>query len=198
MERPKPGSERTEADTGFSPGCLDDDTLVARAQDGDPQAFAALVRRYQRPMFALALRLLGDRADAEDAVQEAFIATWRRLPDFRGDAAFSSWLYRIVANRCLSARHRRRPTAPLDGEPTDPARPGESPERVSETTAAMATLRQAVLALPGTQRLCWVLRDVNGMSYPEIAVIVDLKPSTVRGRVQRARTQLAEAMRTWQ
>ncbi len=180
-------------------GGPDDATLVVRAQEGDPHAFELLVRRYQRPMFALAVRLLGDRADAEDAVQDAFVAAWRRLPDFRSDAAFSSWLYRIVTNRCLTARQRRRPHRSVDDAAVNMAASTEgAPELVAEVNAGLAALRQAVLALPGKQRVCWVLHEVNGMSYVTIAGIVGAKPAAVRGQVQRARTRLVEAMRSWQ
>lgn len=178
---------------------LDDATLVARSVEGDPAAFEVLLRRYQRPLFTLAVRLLGDRGDAEDALQDAFISAWRRLPDFRGDAAFSSWLYRIVINRCLSAGRRRPPTVAVDPDQwkQEPTSTGPSPEQLAISASRMAALRDAVLMLPAEQRTCWVLNQINGLTYIEIAEILHASPDSVRGRIQRARTRLAEVMEPW-
>ncbi|RBL80186.1 RNA polymerase subunit sigma-70, partial [Streptomyces cavourensis] len=91
-------------------GTRTDETLpVVRAGEGDEEAFEVLVRRHSPAMLQLAMRLLGDRADAEDAVQDAFVSAWRKLPEFRRDAAFSTWLHRIVTNRCLNRLRSRRP-----------------------------------------------------------------------------------------
>lgn len=178
---------------------LDDATLVARAQDGSLRAFEVLVERHQRTMFNLAYRILQERGAAQDAVQEAFLAAWRRLGAFRADAAFSSWMYRIVTNACLNAARKVRRVAPLD----DPAvgsrhRLGNAdPEQVAERRDELRALRTAVAHLPVEQRVCWVLREGEGMGYQEIAEVVGTTPDTVRGRLYRARQQLMESMRPW-
>jgi RNA polymerase sigma-70 factor (ECF subfamily) len=191
----------TGAGTGPSgaPGAgLDDQTLVARAAEGDARAFEALVRRHQRPLFALAVRLVGNRDDAEDSVQESFVAAWRRLPEFRGEAAFSSWMYRIVTNRCLSLARRRRETVPLDTERHGLATSqADEPALATEAEQRLAALGEALAELPGEQRACWVLRHLHGLGYTEIGEIVGAEPAAVRGRIHRARTRLAEVMRPW-
>lgn len=178
---------------------LDDATLVVRAQEGDSRAFELLVRRHQRPLFALAVRLLGNRTEAQDAVQESFVAAWRWLADFRGEAAFSSWMYRVITNRCLTTARRRRPTVPLDteGEALAASRT-DAPEYAAEVSERLAALRRALDGLPVGLRACWVPRNVNGLNYAEIAEIVGASPDAVRGRIYRARTRLAEVMRPWQ
>lgn len=177
----------------------DDVQLVRAAQAGDVAAFEELVHRHELRVYRVALRMLGSESDAEDAAQESFVQAWRALARFRGDSAFSTWLYRIVTNRCLTARQRRRPHRFVDDAAVDMAASTEgTPELVAEVNAGLTALRQAVLALPGKQRVCWVLHEVNGMSYVTIAGIVGGNPAAVRGQVQRARTRLVEAMRSWQ
>lgn len=176
---------------------FDDLTLVVRAQEGDIRAFEILVRRHQRQLYRLAVRLVGNGSDAEDALQEAFVAAWRRLPGFRGDAAFSSWMYRIVTNRCLKLLRKRRPLASLDDLDDPPGPDDASPERTAEITDRAAALQRALLDLPTDQRACWVLRDLHGLSYEEIAAIVGTSPGAVRGRLHRARRTLAEVMTPW-
>lgn len=180
---------------------LTDDELVQRAQSGNSRAFETLLRRHQRAMFGTSLRLVGDQGNAEDALQEAFIASWRRLPEFRGDAKFSTWLYRIVTNRSLNELRRRQPTARLDDEQDAPL-PGAlvdtaGPARQVERSAMMEALRSALADLPEPLRVCWLLREVDHRSYDEIADMVGVPEPTVRGRIARARTKLAEAMAPW-
>lgn len=180
---------------------LTDGELVQRAQSGNSRAFEALLRRHERAMFGTALRLLGRPGDAEDAVQEAFIAAWRRLPEFRGDAKFSTWLYRIVTNRSLNELRRRKPAASLDDEDDGPVPDGlvetGGPERQAERSAMVAALQSALAGLPEPLRVCWLLREVDRCSYDEIAEIVGVPEPTVRGRISRARTKLAEVMAPW-
>lgn len=177
---------------------MDDTTLVVRAQEGDADAFAVLVRRHSPALYRLALRILGNRADAEDAVQEAFLAAWRRLPEFHRRAAFPTWMYRIVTNRCLNLARSRPPTVPLDAvEDALTTAPSRSPERQAEEGAALQALRQALGTLTVEQRACWVLRELHGMDYTEIARATGSTPDAVRGRIFRARKELAEAMRAW-
>ncbi|WP_059007581.1 RNA polymerase sigma factor [Streptomyces specialis] len=175
------------------------DTLLAvRAGEGDEAAFEVLVRRHGAGLLRLASHLLGDRADAEDAVQEAFVSAWRRLPEFRGDAAFESWMFRIVTNRCLNQLRSRRGTAPLESV-SEPVAPGHltSPARTVESTAAVRALHAALARLSPEQRACWVLREFHGLSYQDIARAVGISQQAARGRIFRARRYLTEAMEAW-
>ncbi|WP_328923431.1 sigma-70 family RNA polymerase sigma factor [Streptomyces sp. NBC_00190] len=179
-------------------GDLDDSVLTVRASEGDEDAFAVLVRQHSSRLIALAQHLLGNRTDAEDAVQDAFLSAWRRLPEFRHSASFGTWMYRIVTNRCLNVlRHGPHPL-PLDAVP-EPAAvgAGSSPPQVAETDAATAALTQALLELRPELRVCWVLRELHGLHYEEIAHVVGSSEQTVRGRLFRARRALMEAMRPW-
>jgi RNA polymerase sigma-70 factor (ECF subfamily) len=175
-----------------------DELLAVRAGEGDEDAFATLVQRHVGPLLQLAERLLGNRAEAEDAVQDGFVSAWRRLPEFRGEARFKTWIYRIVTNRCLNLLRSRRPVVPLDGSP-EPAAPDHqaSPERVAESRAATSALFQALSRLSPEQRACWVLRELNGQTYEEIAELVGISAQAVRGRIFRARRGLMEAMGAW-
>ena len=185
---------------------IDDATLVVRAREGDLTAFEALVNRYQRRIYQLALRMTRNPADAEDIVQEVFLTAWRRLPEIQQDAAFSGWLYTSATNRCLNLLRRRRPTAELeeDDSPSDSssgsstwATPTQDPQGAAQVAAQLAALTEALDQLTPEQRAVWLLREAHGRSYDEIAQIIDTTPQAVRGRLSRARTQLAELMSPW-
>ncbi|MFE6905812.1 RNA polymerase sigma factor [Streptomyces erythrochromogenes] len=175
-----------------------DRLLVVRAAEGDEEAFEVLVRRHGAAALQLAERLMGSRAEAEDAVQDAFVSAWRKLPEFRGEAGFGTWLHRIVTNRCLNLLRARRPVADLDTVP-EPAAPGHrsSPVRAAESHAAARDLDLAMRCLSTQQRVCWVLREIEGRSYESIAHTVRISPEAVRARVFRARRVLTEAMAAW-
>ncbi|MFJ8795642.1 RNA polymerase sigma factor [Streptomyces sp. NPDC102462] len=177
----------------------EDALLAVRAGEGDEEAFEILVRRHGPGLLQLATRLLGNRTEAEDAVQDAFVSAWRKLPEFRGDSAFGTWMYRIVTNRCLNVLRGRRPVAALDAVP-EPAAPEHqaSPARVAEAHAAVEALSRAMAVLSPEQRVCWVLRELNGLPYEAVADMVGISQEAVRGRVFRARRQLTEAMVAWQ
>ncbi|MGW0749163.1 RNA polymerase sigma factor [Streptomyces sp. NPDC002587] len=179
-------------------GDLNDGVLTVRASEGDEDAFAVLVRRHSSRLIALAQHLLGNRTDAEDAVQDAFLSAWRRLPEFRHSSSFGTWMYRIVTNRCFNAlRHRPHPL-PLDAVPEPAAVDADSsPPQVAERDAAAAALTQALRELRPELRVCWVLRELHGLHYEEIAHVVGSSEQTVRGRLFRARRALMEAMRPW-
>ncbi|MFF3728118.1 RNA polymerase sigma factor [Streptomyces erythrochromogenes] len=177
---------------------LDDRVLAIRACEDDDDAFAVLVRRHSSQLLALAQHLLGNRADAEDAVQEAFLSAWRQLPEFRHGASFGTWMYRIVTNRCLNVLRRRPQPVPLDAVAERPAADsGSSPARAAETDAATAALVAALMELRPELRACWVLRELHGLHYDEIAHVLNASEQTVRGRLSRARRALMEAMRPW-
>ncbi|MER7763504.1 sigma-70 family RNA polymerase sigma factor [Streptomyces sp. NPDC097619] len=186
-------------DPGSGDGSGAGDALLAvRAAEGDEEAFEVLVHRHGAAALRLAERLLGDRAEAEDAVQDAFVGAWRRLPEFRGEAGFGSWLHRIVTNRCLNLLRARRPAADLDAVP-EPAAPEHqvSPARAAESQAAAQDLGRAMGSLSAEQRVCWVLREVEGLPYEAVAAAVGISQEAVRARVFRARRVLTEAMAAW-
>ncbi len=172
----------------------DDRVLVDAARAGDVDAFAVLVRRHQAAVYRVALRVLGSEADAEDAVQDAFVLAWRGLARFRGDSLVSTWLYRIVTNRCLNVLAARRPTQVLDWEApsidSDPAYVAEQRER-------FAAVARTVAGLPGEQRVALVLREVEGLSYEQIAQVLDLSLPAVKGRIHRARLNVLKEAAPW-
>jgi RNA polymerase sigma-70 factor (ECF subfamily) len=186
--------------TGFPPlGCdLPDGLLAVRAAEGDEDSFAVLVQRHSRPLLALARCMLGNAQDAEDAVQDAFVSAWRRLPEYRHGAQFRTWMYRITVNRCLTMRRRRLPPLPLDAV-AEPATGDEwnSPARAAEQSAATDALARALGELDAGQRVCWILRELQGLHYKEIAHVTQTSEQTVRGRLFRARRSLKEAMAPW-
>jgi RNA polymerase sigma-70 factor, ECF subfamily len=167
-----------------------DEPLVRRAQRGDRFAFEQLVERHQTRLFTLAARVLGSRADADDAVQEALLRAWLGLPKFRGGARFSTWLYRIVLNAAHDQRLKRRD--PLAAELPDPADPRD---RFAESELS-GELQQALDGLEETFRVAVVLADVLGCSYAEIAELTGVPEGTVKSRIFRGRTELAERLGT--
>jgi RNA polymerase sigma-70 factor (ECF subfamily) len=178
-------------------GGLDDATLVVRAREGDVSAFEALVRRYRVPVYRIAARMLTDPCAAADTAQEAFITAWRLLHEIRAEQAFAAWLYRITVTRALSVIRGQRPQAPLDE--TCAAVPDRfpGPEEHALADGLAAALRGALNRLTPEQRACWILREMEGMSYEEVASILHTTPGAVRGRLHRARPQLAEELKPW-
>jgi RNA polymerase sigma-70 factor (ECF subfamily) len=189
---------RSCAKSGPPGDTLGDETLVARARDGDTRAFEALVRRYQGPIYRLAVRMLNDAGEAEDVTQEVFVTAWRRLPGIQEAKAVRAWLYRIATNRCLNILRARKPTAPLQEETMPAASQAASPEARAEAHERLVALRAALGQLTAEQRACWLLREVEELSYAEIAGILHTTPQAVRGRLARARAELGEAMISWQ
>jgi RNA polymerase sigma-70 factor (ECF subfamily) len=167
-----------------------DDALVRRAQRGERLAFELLVERHEQRMYTLAARVLGSREDAADAVQDALVRAWLALPKFRGDARFSTWLYRIVVNAAHDVRAKRRETA--FEEPPEPADPRD---RFAEQELS-GELQRALDALEESYRVAVVLYDVLGCSYKEIAEMTGVAEGTVKSRIFRGRTELAERLGT--
>ncbi len=172
----------------------DDIHLVSAAQRGDLIAFEALVGRYRTPAYRVALRILGDPTDAEDVTQDSFLQAWQALPTLRARRAFSTWLYRIVTNRCLNAIRSRRATEILPNEIEDETR---RPNHVTEARRRLETLRRAITRLTPEQRAPFVLRELEGLSYEEIADVLETTVPAIKGRLHRARLALLEAMREW-
>jgi RNA polymerase sigma-70 factor, ECF subfamily len=171
-----------------------DADLVSRAQAGRLDAFEELVRRHRLATYRVALRMLGDESDAEDATQDAFVQAWRNLGGFRADAAFSTWMYRIVTNRCLNMLRARRRTEPL---PHDREAPASRPDRIAEGRWQVQDLALAIARLTPEQRAPLVLRELQGCTYEEIAETLELSISAVKSRLHRARLELLAAMRSW-
>jgi len=182
-----------------------DRELVARAQRGDKRAFELLVEKYQRKLVRLLSRLIRDPVEVEDVAQEAFIKAYRALPSFRGDSAFYTWLYRIGVNTAknyLMAMGRRAPTSTeLEAEEAEGYDEGEqlrdinTPESVTLSREIAATVNAAIDALPEELRTAIQLRELEGMSYEEIARVMDCPIGTVRSRIFRAREAIAEKLR---
>ncbi|HEY0814667.1 MAG TPA: sigma-70 family RNA polymerase sigma factor [Pseudonocardia sp.] len=170
---------------------LDDRTLVVRAQEGDVRAFEVLARRHQGALYRLALRVTGDPDAAGEALREALLAAWRQLDRFPADAAFSTWMYRIVTDRCAAVL-RRRPAREADPGPR--AAPADSAYRDAGLDAEQAELRRAVRGLPYDQRVCWVLRELEGMADADVAEITGAGEGAVRDRVRQAWVRLAEVV----
>jgi len=170
----------------------DDEELVRLAREGDRAAFSALVVRHQNEVFTLALRLVGDRELAADVAQEAFVRGWRALPKFRGDARFSTWIYRITVNTASSLRSRaaRRRTERLDDLTLEPHASGMSPERAGEIAELRPHIEAALKVLPGGTRAVVVLKDVYGWSHPEIAEHLEITVTASKVRLHRGRKRL--------
>lgn len=167
------------------------DTELLRAHvAGDPAAFEALVRRHADRLWAVALRTLGDREEAADAVQDALISAYRKADRFRGDSAVTTWLHRIVVNACLDRARRRqaRPTVPLPESGT--AEPVATGPQVADQDTAL-TVQAALAELPPDQRAALVLVDVYGYPVAEAAQILGVAPGTIKSRCARGRSRLA-------
>jgi RNA polymerase sigma-70 factor, ECF subfamily len=175
---------------------LDDATLVVRAREGDVTAFEALVQRYRVPVYRIAMRILTDTCSAADTAQEAFVTAWQHLYEVKAEQAFAAWLYRITVTRALSTLRTVRPCVPLHEFAAVSDRfPG--PEEHALADGLAAALRCALNHLTPEQRACWILREMEGMSYEEVATVLHTTPDAVRGRLHRARPQLAEELKPW-
>lgn len=193
---------------GKPPGSNSDDIrLVERCQRGDRQAFDELVTRYQKRVFNLAYRILGDYEEANDLAQEAFIRVYKKIKSFRREASFYTWLYRLATNLCRNKlrqwqRESRFQTASLHN-PIGPggkelihslADPNPGPDEISERREQKILVQKAINSLGEEHQLVIVLRDIQGLAYEEIARIVDCSEGTVKSRLHRARNILKERL----
>ena len=167
-----------------------DAALVARCLAGEVEAFEPLVLRYERVLFNVAVRMLGDREDARDVTQEAFLKAYQKLSSFDPTYRFFSWMYRIVLNESLNARSRRPPVGPLETEPVDPGSPEdglrarERRDRVQAALAGLATGDREVL----------VLRHFAELSYADIGTALGIAEKTVKSRLHEARQRLGRTL----
>lgn len=182
-----------------------DQKLVERVQRGDKAAFDLLVAKYQRKIFRLLSRLIRDAAEVEDVAQEAFIKAYRALPNFRGESAFYTWLYRIAINTAknwLVSQGRRAPTSTeADIEDAETFDDGEhlrdlnTPDAMLLTRQVADAVNRAIERLPEDLKTAIVLRELEGLSYEEIAETMNCPIGTVRSRIFRARDAIAEELR---
>lgn len=177
-----------------------DQFLVRRARAGDQEAFAELVRLYQRPIYNLAFRMAGNPEDAEELTQTAFLNAWRGLERFQEDASFFTWLYRLATNACIDfLRHEKRrytvlQTVSLDDEERQVAAQlpdyRNAPEERALQRDLHETLTRAIQSLSVEHREILIQRELDGLSYQEIAELLDLELGTVKSRIARARLAL--------
>lgn len=181
-----------------------DQVLVERAQQGDKRAFELLVSKYHRKLGRLLSRMVRDAAEVEDITQEAFIKAYRALPGFRGESAFYTWLYRIAVNTAKNylVAHKRMPVSSdvlsedaENYEDGDLLRDIATPDAELQTKQIAKAVNEAVDALPEELRTAITLREIEGMSYEEIAQMMDCPIGTVRSRIFRAREAIAEKIR---
>jgi RNA polymerase sigma-70 factor, ECF subfamily len=170
-----------------------DEALLAAHLRGDPAAFGRLVARHERRIYGLCLRILGNREDAEDATQEAFVAALRKASSFRRAAAFSTWLYRIAVNAATD-QARRRGRARLAGLDPEDAGLAVAPGELGEAVAAAVTVQTALAQVPEEFRVAVVLCDLYRLPYADAAQVLEVPVGTVKSRVFRGRAALAERL----
>lgn len=177
--------------------------LERRAKQGDQEAFEQLVLDNQNRIYALALRLCGDREEAADLAQEAFVKAWQGLSSFQGESSFSTWVYRLTTNLCIDhLRKKRRREAvesvvsldATDGGWAEPADWESDPQRLLERSERGRALARGLARLPDWQRQALVLRELSGLSYQEIAAALDIDLGTVKSRIARARLSLRKVL----
>ena len=174
--------------------------IIKQVLEGDVNAFEGLVKEYEKNVYNLARRMTGDPEDAADMAQDAFIKAYNSLGSFRGDSKFSVWLFRIVSNLCLDflRSRKRRPTVSLSVENDEGedmefeiADESQSPETLLEQKLTREAVRRGLDSLPPEQRQILLLREIQGLSYEEIAQVLELESGTVKSRIFRARKRLS-------
>lgn len=177
--------------------------IITACQRGDPHAYEQLIRCYQTQVYSLAMRMLGNPEDAADVTQETFIRVFRTIDKFRGDASFSTWIYRVTSNLCLDWLRRRKrralsSDAPVSWEhetaPRELADTSPNPEDLVAAAELRQEIQSALNQLESYHRLAVILRDVQGLSYEEVAGILNLPLGTVKSRINRGRRQLRKIL----
>ena len=173
--------------------------LVRAAAGGDTEAFERLVRTYENKIYHLALRMCGSSEEASDIAQEAFLAAWRGLPSFRGEANFATWLYRLTSNAAidyLRRQKKQRGDMSLDDEELglDAVDTGPGPQDAAERTEVRSVVAAGLQELSEGHRQVLVLREIQGLSYEEIADVLEVDLGTVKSRISRARSALRKIL----
>ena len=177
-----------------------DDITLKRAVQKDPEAFEAIVVMFQNRLYGLCLRIMGNEQDALDATQETFIKIYQNLPGYKSIASFSTWACRIATNTCLDMLRRRKSRAAVSMEAMEEegmtfvSKTEESAEGEVMRSITSKELAQAIDSLPEDQRMVIVLRDVQGLSYEEIAAMLNLNLNTVKSRISRGRMSLRKML----
>ena len=176
-----------------------DELLLKRAQKGDVTAFEELMAAQESRMYAISLRMMGNREDAQDCAQEAMVRIYRAMGSFKGQSSLATWIYRITMNTCLDELRRRkvRRVTSLDTlveAGWAPVDPGDTPEEYGMRSEKQAALSAAIQSLPADMRAAVVLRDIKGYSYDEIADILDANVGTIKSRISRGREKLREIL----
>lgn len=173
--------------------------VIQAVLSGDTERYETLVHAHEKAIYNLCLRMLGNEQDALDAAQETFLRAWRALAKFRGDSRFSTWLYRLASRICLDVLRARPAQTPLsltteDEDEVSLPDPSPSPHRTAEQSELRNLVGNALELLPPEHRAIVILRDVNGLSYEEIASVTGLESGTVKSRIHRARRKLADIL----
>ena len=176
---------------------MKEELLLEKARHGDQEAFGELVRLYEKKVYALTLRMCKNPDDAAEAAQEAFLAAWQGLKFFRGEASFSTWLYRLASNACVDLlrkeqRHRAVSGPSLNDEDTymDIADDAATPQELAERSELREQIEEGLLSLTPEHREVLILRELHQLSYDEIAQTLDLDTGTVKSRISRGRKAL--------
>lgn len=178
---------------------LGDRTLAVAAALGERAAFETIVHRYGPLLYGYVRRMISDGDAVDDVVQETFVAAWRQIDHYRGEAALKTWLFRICDRKIVDSR-RMRYAEPIDDrliDPLDPS-PAADPAIVVSNTEFLTALERALAELPVRQRAVWVLREVDGLTFPQIGVTLNLSPGAARGHHHRAQSTLRLRMQRWQ
>lgn len=178
---------------------MDENKLIERATIGDPAAFNRLMEMHEKRMYAVALRMFGNREDAQDSLQEAMLRVYRSIGGFKGQSSFGTWVYRITMNTCLDEirRKKNKQSASLDNmldqgwAPTDE---GASPEKRVMQQEMRKSIAQSIQELPEDMRSAIIMRDVHGYSYEEIADTLNVNVGTIKSRISRGREKLREKL----
>ena len=174
---------------------MDERELIARLQKRDEAAFEELIRQYEKKVYTLCFRMCGNSEDAEEAAQDAFLALWRGIDRFRQESSLSTWIYRLATNVCIDTLRRRKKqsgSVSLDDEElfVDAVDTSPQPQETVEHREAQKLLQEGLSALPEEYRKVLILREIEGLSYTEIAEVLEISEGTVKSRLSRARLAL--------
>lgn len=174
---------------------MDERELIARLQKRDEAAFEELIRQYEKKVYTLCFRMCGNSEDAEEAAQDAFLALWRGIDRFRQESSLSTWIYRLATNACIDTLRRRKKqsgSVSLDDEElfVDAVDTSPQPQETVEYREAQKLLQEGLSALPEEYRKVLILREIEGLSYTEIAESASIELGTVKSRISRGRSLL--------